>query len=250
VTPPVPPGPGLVAVRTDEVLSAVGRAGAGNPMLGIGTDTDGLSAHRLATATGGAQATAVAELVDAVAGWLDHPERRVAASLVVLGYAARLVGPTLAVLLGDRILLDARPAQVRYAYTAAAGFRLTLPAPTGWRGPPDAVHQAWLNTVIDDHLTPLIAAVRADTPIAPRLLWGNVASGITGTLRALADQRAAPLDLCHRTGDNLLDHGPLRGAGRLTIEHARLQFRRRSCCLYYRLPGGGYCGDCPITRPR
>ena len=27
--------------------------------------------------------------------------------------------------------------------------------------------------------------------------------------------------------------------------------RRRSCCLYYRTPVGGMCGDCPLTsRPR
>ena len=23
-------------------------------------------------------------------------------------------------------------------------------------------------------------------------------------------------------------------------------FRRRSCCLYYRVPGGGLCGDCVL----
>ena len=26
-------------------------------------------------------------------------------------------------------------------------------------------------------------------------------------------------------------------------------FRRRSCCLYYRVPGGGVCGDCCFLRP-
>jgi hypothetical protein len=25
-------------------------------------------------------------------------------------------------------------------------------------------------------------------------------------------------------------------------------FRRRSCCLYYRIPGGGRCGDCALDR--
>ena len=28
-----------------------------------------------------------------------------------------------------------------------------------------------------------------------------------------------------------------------------LSFRRRSCCLYYRLPGGALCGDCGLARP-
>ncbi|MGH3410268.1 MAG: (2Fe-2S)-binding protein [Streptosporangiaceae bacterium] len=28
-----------------------------------------------------------------------------------------------------------------------------------------------------------------------------------------------------------------------------LGFRRHSCCLYYRLPGGGLCGDCALAAP-
>jgi len=44
----------------------------------------------------------------------------------------------------------------------------------------------------------------------------------------------------------LLGHGPLRGSGHLTIHNGRLRFTRRSCCLYYRLDGGGTCGDCPL----
>jgi iron complex transport system ATP-binding protein len=24
-------------------------------------------------------------------------------------------------------------------------------------------------------------------------------------------------------------------------------YRRTSCCLYYRVPGGGLCGDCVLT---
>src|SRR5205814_9472476 len=72
-------------VDAAEVVAAVERAGRDNPLLGIGTGGDDLP-----------QPT-VGELVDAVGAWLRTPERRVAASLVVLGYSARLLGPTLAV---------------------------------------------------------------------------------------------------------------------------------------------------------
>jgi ferric iron reductase protein FhuF len=217
------------------VRDALARAGTGNPLLGFGTGP-GTPAEELRAG----------ELVDAVAGWLDHPERRVAASLVVLGYAARLVGPTLAVLLRDGILVDARPERVRYRYAPERGFSLVLPHPSGWYPPPDATAPAWCATVVDAHLDPLIRAVRADTPVAAGLLWGNVASGITGTLGALAGAAAVPLDRCERLGLAILDHGPLRGSGHLTIRAGRLRYRRRSCCLYYRLPGGGTCGDCPL----
>jgi hypothetical protein len=37
---------------------------------------------------------------------------------------------------------------------------------------------------------------------------------------------------------------PLRGAGRFARPGL---FIRRSCCLYYRIPGGGLCGDCVLA---
>jgi ferric iron reductase protein FhuF len=222
------------------------RAGAGNPLLGIGTGT-GLPAERLcAPATPDPGASAAGRLVDAVQHRLDHPERRVAASLVVLGYAARLVGPTLAVLLRDGILLDARPTRIHYRYAPQTGFVLGLPHPSGWRAREDLLRRAWCATVLDGHLRPFIDAVRAVTPIAAGLLWGNVASGITGALRTLA----VPLGSRRQTGLALLDHGPLRGSGDLTVRDGQLHFRRRSCCLYYRLDGAGTCGDCPLPAVR
>ncbi|MEU7551440.1 (2Fe-2S)-binding protein [Streptomyces sp. NPDC044571] len=27
-----------------------------------------------------------------------------------------------------------------------------------------------------------------------------------------------------------------------------MAFVRRSCCLYYKVPGGGFCGDCVLRR--
>ena len=138
MNPPAPRGPRIGPATGEEVAAAIERAGTGNPLLGIGSGT-GLPAHRLCAT----RSTAAADLVDAVAGWLAHPERRVAASLVVLGYAARLVGPTLAVLLRDDILLDARPHQVHYTFTPNRGFRLTLPHPTGWHPPGSASGSAW-----------------------------------------------------------------------------------------------------------
>ncbi|MZE70246.1 (2Fe-2S)-binding protein, partial [Streptomyces sp. SID5789] len=43
----------------------------------------------------------------------------------------------------------------------------------------------------------------------------------------------------------LLAHPLLTGTGTLT----GTAFRRRSCCLYYRVPGAGVCGDCCFPRP-
>ena len=223
-------------VDAAEVVAAVERAGRDNPLLGIGTGGDDRP-----------QPT-VGELVDAVGAWLRTPERRVAASLVVLGYSARLLGPTLAVMLRDGILLDVRPGQVRYSYAPERGFSLALAAPAGWRGSPATLHRAWCRDVVDAHLAGLVEAVRAVVPVAPGLLWGNVASGLAGALRALVQSGTVPLADCRATGLELLDHGPLRDSGMLTVHSGQLAFVRRSCCLYYRIEGGGLCGDCALVR--
>jgi ferric iron reductase protein FhuF len=210
-----------------QVRAALDRSGALNPLLGMGSGDDGTPAD----------AFAAGPLVDAVGARLGTGERRVAASMVVLGYAARLVGPTLAVLFRDGILLDVRPGRVRYAYHPDTGFRLSLPEPAARPGPVEAgLVEGWHGTVVDGHLARIVDAVGSDTRIAAPLLWGNVASGVAATLRVLGVHRPA-----------LLDRGPLRDSGTYRPDGT---FRRRTCCLYYRLQGGGKCGDCPLIHRR
>jgi hypothetical protein len=187
-------------------------------------------------------APTVAHLIDEVGAWAGTHERRVAGSLVVLGYSARLVGPTIAVLLRDGILLDVRGVHV--AYEPSTGFRLSLPDPAGWRAP---VTQ-WGGHVVDGPLAELIEEVSAAAPVAAGLLWGNVASGVAGALRSIAQSNAVTAEECLAAGSVLLEYGPLRGGGALTIHNGQLQFARRSCCLFYRLEGGGLCGDCALLK--
>jgi hypothetical protein len=146
------------------------------------------------------------------------------------------------VLLRDGILLDVRDVEV--AYEPPAGFRLALPEPVGWREPVSR----WGERVVDGPLRTLVAAVSASAPVAAGLLWGNVASGVAGTLRMLALSGAVPLERCLAAGSELLEYGPLRGGGTLTVHKGQMQFVRRSCCLYYRIDGGGLCGDCALLR--
>ena len=211
------------------VARALRRAGRDNPLLDLPSDVDGVPSD----------AFDARALIDAVAATHRTRERRVAASLTVLGYSARLLGPTVALLVRDGIVLDVRPANVRYSYTAERGMRLSLPVPTALHAEPAALVQQWASTVVDAHLAPILAGVLAEAPVAAALLWGNVASGLVGALRAVA--RPDTFDL----GVSLLDHGPLRESG--VLQRDGLRFTRRSCCLYYRLPGGGLCGDCALA---
>lgn len=92
------------------------------------------------------------------------------------------------------------------------------------------------------NLAPLGTAVRAITPVAERLLWGNAASALVGTLRVLRGQPGAAHATVAAVARQLLAREPLAGSS--TWSPA---FRRTTCCLYYRVPGGGLCGDCVFT---
>jgi ferric iron reductase protein FhuF len=248
------PSTGLVPVAGAEVAAAAARAGQVSPMLGIGIGDDpdggaGLPADGVRPDAGIGDGAA-ADLVGAVGDWLRTHERRVAASMVVLGYAARLLGPSVAVLLRDGILLDLRPSRVRYSFVPGRGFRLTLSEPVGWSGTADALRHRWCRDVVDDHLHSLVAAVRGVVPVATGLLWGNVASGLAGAVRTVALDGTVRRSSCHSMGLSLLCHGPLRGTGALRDDGDGLSFHRRSCCLYYRLPDGGMCGDCALLPRR
>ena len=240
------------AVPAGDVEAAIRRAGAVNPLLGIDLERAGG-----VPASGWAEPDAAGlarDLIDRVGARLGTDERRVAASMVVLGYAARLLGPAVAVLTRDAILVDLSLDRVRFDYTPPHGFRLTLTAPVrGWRGPAPALLQRWHADLADGHLAPVVDAVRGVVPVAAGLLWGNVASGLTGALAALAREGTVPVDRCHAAGLALLDHGPLRTSGEWILHRHEVRFTRRSCCLYYRLPGAGMCADCallPANLPR
>ncbi|MFJ5229174.1 (2Fe-2S)-binding protein [Kitasatospora sp. NPDC088391] len=169
---------------------------------------------------------------------LGTDERRVAASTAHLGLAARLWSVALgtAVLSGRVPDLDG----ARFALPPQGPFDLWLPAGPGPAANAAALHAA----VIDRQLLPLGAA----TGLAPGLLAGNTASALVGTARQLArfPGLGAPAAALARA---LLASPALAGTGTATPPGGPLAFRRASCCLYYRAPSGGLCGDCVFTRP-
>ncbi|MER7491987.1 (2Fe-2S)-binding protein [Streptomyces pharetrae] len=183
-----------------------------------------------------------------VAAALRAPEPRTAASVAHLGLAARLWSVALgcAALYGRLPALD--PGRLHWDPDASAPDDLWLPEviPSGRAGDPAALADA----VLRGHLVPLAAAVRARHRHAPGLLRGNAASALAGAARTLeqwARAHGRP-EVAARTRTltaGLFADPLLAGTGALT----GTAFRRRSCCLYYRVPGSGVCGDCCFTRP-
>lgn len=105
--------------------------------------------------------------------------------------------------------------------------------------------------VLTGHLEPLADATRAGCPLAPGLLWGNAGSALAGSLGVLRDwcrthHRPEAAARALAVTRLLFRTPPLRDTGH--FHPGTPFFVRRSCCLYYRVPGGGYCGDCALGR--
>ncbi|MFE4696298.1 (2Fe-2S)-binding protein [Streptomyces sp. NPDC056738] len=180
--------------------------------------------------------------IQKVAQSIRAPEVRVAVSVAQQGLAARFWSIALgAAALCDR-LPDLDPELLHWDPDAGAPDDLWL---REVRFRPvsdlDAVVRAGL-------LVPLSAALRSRHRVAPALLWGNAGSALAGTVRqldrwALAHGRPDVGERARALAGPLFAHPDLSG----TLDPGTL--RRRSCCLYYRVPGGGVCGDCCFERP-
>ena len=237
-----PDGEPAHPASTDAVVAALTRAARLGAYFSIGS---GNATGRWRPAT--------QEYGDGFRGQVDHTarqlgtgQRRVAASTAHLGYAARLWSPVLACALGNDIVPDLGDLQV----SVDPPVRLRLHRPGGWHcAEPRAQAGLVYAAVVTAHLEPL--AARLDARIASGLLWGNAASAMIGALAMIAaasPDSASPdsASPARTLADLLLRTGRLRGTGQFT--GAGLNFRRRSCCLYYRVPGGGLCGDCSLNR--
>ena len=175
-------------------------------------------------------------LVDTTAGSLRTDEPRVAASILFQGIVARLWGPVIAAAAAHGCVPDLAPEKLHWRAVRGGPLPLWLPHPTGWAATELAdLTMLVSHTVVEVHLRPFVDATHAMTRVAQGLLWGNAASALAGTVHVLRDGAARGIAAA------LLNTGPLRG--RLTAE-----LMRRSCCLYYRVPGGGLCGDCCLRR--
>ena len=179
-----------------------------------------------------------ADLIDATVRRYHTTDLRIGASLVHLGHAARLWSPVLACAIGHGVIPDLDDLQ-----RADGGAQLRLPEPVGQPIAASA-SDALYRIVVDEHLRPLAAGL--PVKLAPALLAGNIASALVGAARALLSARPDLHAAIVETTRSLLDTGVLAGSGVLTTE--QLGFRRRSCCLFYRLPSGSLCGDCVLHR--
>ncbi|MFI2650713.1 (2Fe-2S)-binding protein [Micromonospora fulviviridis] len=175
----------------------------------------------------------------------DALDQRVVASTVSLGLFARLLSPA-------------------FAATVAAGAVPALTVANLWWRPVIAGPLPMATSATDPPVpTADPAAMFADRIVAPvlaefahryrlslKVLWGNAASALAGAATMLAAADPTLSDRAGALAEAVLDLAPLHGTGwfeRPDPALPRRFFVRRSCCLFYRIPGGGTCGDCVLT---
>lgn len=209
-----------------------------------------------------AEPSVMAARVDLVAGALGTADRRVAASIALQGLAARLVSPILAVTAVHRLVPPWTPDSLRWRPAASGPWPMWESVLDGWAGSSDrggsasgpddaalghAVVDAVVDALVEPHLVALVEVTRAVESVSTRVLRGNVASAVAAAGAMVARSRPGAAGTAARVVAGLLESGLLAGTGGFG---AGGSFRRRSCCLYYRISGGGTCGDCVLSPRR
>ncbi|SDF32112.1 FhuF 2Fe-2S C-terminal domain-containing protein [Lentzea fradiae] len=169
--------------------------------------------------------------IDTIATRYRADEPRVAASLFFLGYTARLLSP----LTAADLPVDVRPENLWWRHDPVNGLSVRIDQPR--LGPPAA-----------EALAPVVEAVQGVAPVASGLLWGNAMSNIAGALKMIVRAGLLTAEEAELRGARLMSAPPFELAGEFFSLPGEIAFRRRSCCLYYRVAAGGKCGDCPLVK--
>jgi hypothetical protein len=181
-------------------------------------------------------------------------EPRVVASTVFLGLSARLVAPAFgaSVLAGTGVgysLADLWWQPVAGGpWPLALSSRATVAAGAGRSV--ERVATDLTQMIVLDLLSPILTAFAETFRLSRRVLWGNVASGLGGALTMVVAARPKLGDRAAALVEAILGLPPLRATADLVApepDHPRRFLVRRSCCLFYRIPGGGTCADCVLN---
>jgi FhuF 2Fe-2S C-terminal domain len=177
----------------------------------------------------------VTKLVTSTARQLGTAQTRVAASIAQQGLAARLWSPVLGCALLRGVIPDLTPLLV----TIEPALRLGLARLAGWRAGESHEVARLAALTVSAQLSAFAALLPVRLPDG--LLRGNSGSAAAGALGVMARYRPDLGGPAAALGRELTGTTELAGTGEFT---SGLAFRRRSCCLYYRTPAGGLCGDC------
>lgn len=202
---------------SDDATAALARIAAFGPYFAVGT---GPRPGDRWQPTSALRDPAVRDgLVTGLGERMGTTEARVAASTLFFGYAARLWSIALGTTTTAGRCVRLAPADLLWCDDGGVRLHLERPAFGG----------TVTAEVLDHQVAPLVDAWR--DVVAPGLLWGNTASALIGAGRVLGAATTPLVTTLLRDRRLRTAIDPVTG-------------RRRSCCLFYRTPRGGVCGDC------
>jgi len=176
--------------------------------------------------TGGGPLDEILEVVRVTKG---QCEARAAASVFFQGYAARLLSPQLACIATNGCLPRMPADRLRWRRPDGEMIQLGLTPGGGSEGTTEGLIAQLVSDSSEEHLQPLARALRSRVRIAEQILRDKAATAPQVWLDLAACALAQPY---------------LRGCGSLPDTGPVLV--RRSCCLIYRVPPHGKCGDCAL----
>lgn len=179
----------------------------------------------------------------------DGVPPRVATSVAQLGVVARLVAPAF----GAAVLWGRLPDLSRGWWRPEIGGPMPLAlADEDLLGPDCAdVAENYINDIL---LRPVrdIVGLAGAMSVSPQVLWGNVASGLNGAAAMVGKARTDLETSAVTLATELLSRPPLSAT---STRSPAGDFRRRSCCLLYRLAptsraqrATALCGDCVLAQ--
>jgi hypothetical protein len=178
-------------------------------------------------------------------------EARVAASVTQLGLTARLLSAALGVTALTGSVLDLNLDQLWWQPVLGGPFPLSLPLdslpPRARKNDPSELANRIATRIVNGPMAQLVEATAAMS-VARRVLWGNVASAVYGASSMIGQARPDLRAQALAVAAALFGLPPLTGTAAVDADG---RFRRRSCCLLYRIAhrepsSRSVCGDCVL----
>ena len=98
--------------------------------------------------------------------------------------------------------------------------------------------------LFEDHLDPVLEAVRGRVRIGRRTLLGSLASGLCYAVANCAPAGSEPPEVLAKNLLATFEVADLVDVS--TDEHGRLDYRRHTCCLAFTIEGRGTCATCCV----
>lgn len=156
---------------------------------------------------------------------------RLAASIAHLGLVARVLSPAIGAIALGRPSISIAPEGLWWQDHLGGPVPLSVAF-----GAEEPLPGSAVEAITD--------AMAAQFPVSDRVLWGNVGSAANSAARLVAAARPERADSARAAADSVLADARVDGG----VLRTGPNFRRRSCCLFYRLTNDrrAVCGDCVL----